>query len=292
MKRIITGLALASAATLLAAGPAQAEPAAKDPVTAVTKQFVAGKGVKFSERTTAIEGNRRNIIIRQSGTYQFSNAGVAASETTGNFTIKALASGDDKPAKLDRIEKALITPERTITIGKWTYLSGGLWEALLPTGKTWFLVRKGPVSGLTSIYGQPLNLTEAATLKTLIKGAKAAEGGYAGKITVGDLLKVSPYFRGSFLGDMPNKKSAKVAISWKLTVDAEGLPARLVTTYPLTALYSEASKHRAVSVETLYSGWGSTVEIAAPPIDQVTEEFKNGEDEIPSLEIPLSRIVH
>ena len=154
------------------------------------------------------------------------------------------------------------------------------------------MVQKAPFSGLTAMFGQPLNLTEAATLKTLIKGAKPAEGGYAGKITFSDLRKVSPSFRGNFFGSTPNKKTAKIAISWKLTVDANGLPSRLVSTYSLTAPSTTASKRVGLSVETLYSDWGSSVEITAPPIDQVTEEFKNGADEIPTFEIPLSRIVH
>ncbi|MEU7859525.1 hypothetical protein [Nonomuraea sp. NPDC049141] len=292
MKRIIAGLALASAATLITAGPAQAAPAAKDPVAAVKKQFVAGKGVKFTERSTAIAGNRRFIITRRSGTYQFSNTGLAASDITGKFNIKALAPEptDEDDAKL---YKALSSPERTITIGKTSYLSGGLWGEVLPEDKTWLKAPNTPFTGMTGIYGQPLNLTEAATLKTLFKGAKAANGGYTGKITVGDLRRVSPSFRGNLLLGTPSSKSAKVAISWKLTVDAKGLPSRLVTTFPLTALSPGASKKEGLSIETLYSGWGIAAKITAPPADQVTDTPKSGtEDEtIPSLDIPFSRIV-
>lgn len=289
MKRIITGLALASAATLLAAGPAQAAPAAKDPVAAVKKQFVAGKGVKFSERTTAIQGGMRGIITRRSGAYQFSKTGVAASDITGKFNVKAMGSGDDE----DKTLKALARPERTITIGKTSYLSGGLWVDLLPEGKTWTRMRGIPFSGLSGVYGQPLNLTEAATLKTLFKSAKPAKGGWAGKITVGDLRRISPSFRGNLLLGAPSKKTSKVALSWKLSVDAKGLPSRLVTLMPLAALSSNADDKSSLSIETLYSGWGSTVKITAPPADQVTDEFKDGTDstdEIPSLTLPLSSI--
>ncbi|WP_433512607.1 hypothetical protein ACQP2T_54320 [Nonomuraea sp. CA-143628] len=291
MKRIITGLALASAATLLAAGPAQAAPAAKDPVAAVKKQFVAGKGVKFSERTTAIQGRMRGIITRRTGTYQFSKTGVAASDITGAFNVKALGpdAGEDKTLK------AMGRPERTITIGKTSYLSGGLWADMLPEGKTWTRMRNIPFSGLSGVYGQPLNLTESATLKTLFKSAQPAKGGWAGKITVGDLRRISPSFRGNLLLGAPSKKTSKVALSWKLTVDAKGLPARLVTLMPLAALSSNADDKSSLSIETLYSGWGSSVKITAPPADQVTDEFKDGtdsEDEIPSMTLPLSSIAH
>lgn len=292
MKRIIAGLALASAATLITAGPAQAAPAAKDPVTAVKKQFVAGKGVKFSERSTAIQGSRRFIITRRSGTYQFSNTGVAASDITGKFNIKALAP---EPTDEDEAKayKALSTPERTITVGKTSYMSGGIWGQLLPEDKTWLKVPNAPFTGMTGIYGQPLNLTEAATLKTLFKSAKPAKSGYAGKITVGDLRRISPSFRGNLLLGTPSKKTAKVAISWKLAVDAKGLPSRLVTLLPLTALSSSAGKNESLSIETLYSGWGIAAKITAPPADQVTDTPKTGTDEdvIPSLEIPFSRIL-
>ncbi|MEV0350380.1 hypothetical protein AB0H88_31755 [Nonomuraea sp. NPDC050680] len=289
MKRIITGLALASAATLMAAGPAQAAPAAKDPVAAVKKQFAAGKGVKFSERTTAIQGNGRGIITRRSGTYQFSKTGVAASDITGKFNVKGMGPADSE----DKTLKALSRPERTITIGKTSYLSGGLWVDLLPTDKTWVRMRNVPFSGLSGVYGQPLNLTEAATLKTLFKSAQPAKGGYAGKITVGDLRRISPSFRGNLLLGTASKKTSKIALSWKLTVDAKGLPSRLVTTMPLAALSSNMDDESSLSVETLYSGWGSAVKITAPPADQVTDELKDGTDstdEIPSLTLPLSRI--
>ncbi|MFD1542350.1 hypothetical protein [Nonomuraea guangzhouensis] len=294
MKRIIAGLALASAATLITAGPALAAPAAKDPVAAVKKQFVAGKGVKFSETTKAIQGPMRGIVIRRSGSYQFSNTGVAASDITGKFNVKGLpAESVDADSDEAKFLKALSTPERTIRVGKTSYMSGGIWGEVLPEGKTWFKVPNAPFSGLTGVYGQPLDLTEAATLKTLFKGAKAANGGYAGKITVGDLRRVSPTFRGNLLLGTPSSKTAKVAISWKLTVDAKGLPSRLVTTFPMTALSSSASKKESLSIETVYSGWGSAVKITAPPADQVTDTPKSGtEDEtIPSLDIPFSRIV-
>lgn len=292
MKRIIAGLALASAATLITAGPALAAPAAKDPVAAVKKQFVAGKGVKFSESTKAIQGRMRGIVTRRSGTYQFGNTGVAASDITGSFNIKALGpiDADDDEAKA---LKALGTPERTITVGKTSYMSGGIWAEALPEDKTWLKVPNAPFSGLTGIYGQPLNLTEAATLKTLFKGAKPAQGGYAGKITVGELRRISPSFRGNLLLGTPSKTTAKVAISWKLTVDAKGLPSRLVTTFPMSALSSGADDKSSLSVETKYSGWGSAVTITAPPTDQVTDKPKSGleDDTIPSLDIPFSRIV-
>jgi hypothetical protein len=295
MKRVITGLALAAAAALIAATPAQAatsaapKPAAApgNPAAAIKKQFVAGKGVKFTERATGAEGSQRFVVTRRTGTYQFSDTGIAASDSTGVINGEALLVDDGKKRTKEDEETlaALKSPEHVITVGKAVYLSGGFWGRMLPADKSWFKVsKKLPLSPLTTIYAQPISLTETATLKTLLKGAKPAPGGYAGKTTVGELRKISPSFRhGVFADTGSDKKAAKMAISWKLAVDAHGLPTRLVTTFRVSAKSS-------FSVDTRYSDWGSAVSITAPPADEVTDEIKIDEGEVPQIVVPLSGI--
>ncbi|WP_113701459.1 hypothetical protein [Nonomuraea lactucae] len=289
MKRIVTGLALASAATLITAGPAQAAP--KNPVAAVKKQFVAGQGVKFIDRVTFAQGRQRGIIVRRTGTLQFGASGVVASDITGKFNIRASDLGDDADSEL---AKALTTPERSITVGRSTYLSGGLWTTVLPEGKTWLKAPATIPGGLTSTLGQPLNIiAEPATLKTLLKGAKPAQGGYAGKITVGDLRKASPQFRAATGFTKPSGKALKSVISWKLTLDAKGLPARLVSNFPLAALGAGSPKGATASIDTRFSEWGAKVSITAPPADEVATDLKDGK-ELPTdlKEIPLGSIAH
>ncbi|TMR10931.1 hypothetical protein ETD86_37585 [Nonomuraea turkmeniaca] len=273
MKRMLAGVVLATTATLVAATPAMAA-APKNPVVTVKKQLAPGKGVKFTERTTLDVDGQRDIFVRRSGTLQFSKSGVAASDITGKFNISLKdlgADADDAPELL----KALATPERTIRVGTTAYLSGGMWSTLLPEGKTWFKMPKGPTGGVTGVYGQPLNLAEPATLKTLFKGAKPAGGGYAGKITVGALWKVSPWYRAAALSK-PSAKAQKSTISWRITVNSAGLPTRLVSTFPVAAL---STGKGTVSVDTRFSGWGTAVSIKAPPVDEVATEFENGEDD-------------
>ncbi|WP_327585644.1 hypothetical protein OHA25_00180 [Nonomuraea sp. NBC_00507] len=273
MKRMLAGVVLATTATLVAATPAMAA-APKNPVVAVKKHLAPGKGVKFTERTTLdVEGDRK-IFVRRSGTLQFSKSGIAASDSTGKFNISLKdlgADADDAPELL----KALASPERTIRVGTTSYLSGGMWATLLPEGKNWFKHPKGPTGGVTGIYSQPVNLAEPATLKTLFKSAKPASGGYAGKITVGDLWKVSPWFRATGLSK-PSAKALKSTISWRLAVNSAGLPTRLVSTFPMSAL---SGGKGSVSVDTRFSGWGTAVSIKAPPADEVATEFENGEDD-------------
>ncbi|MFB4266540.1 hypothetical protein [Nonomuraea sp. GTA35] len=291
MKRILTGVALATTAALVTATPALAA-APKDPVVAVKKQLAAGKGVKFTERTTVDDGNARQVFLRRSGTLQFSKSGVAASDITGKLNISASdlqgldESGED--AELASMLKAMAQPERTIRIGTTSYVSGNIWATQMPEGKTWFKAPNGPTGGLLGAFGQPLNLAEPATLKTLLKGAKATGSGYAGKTLVRDLWKASPWLRATWM-DKPSAKTQKAAISWRITVNKAGLPTRLVTTFPMSAL--GVGGKGTVSVDTGYTGWGSAVSIKAPPAEEVTSTFKDGESDISeTLDLPLGSI--
>jgi hypothetical protein len=275
MKRILTGVALATTAALVTATPALAA-APKDPVVAVKKQLVAGKGVKFTERTTLDDGSMRDIFVRRSGTLQFKKSGIAASDITGKFNISLSDLGELPEGEEGEALKALAAQERTIRIGNTSYLSGGMWASMLPEGETWFKQPGGPTGGLTGVFGQPLNLAEPATLKTLFKSAKATGSGYSGKTKVGDLWNASPWLRSTWLSK-PSAKAQKSSISWKITVNSAGLPTRLVTTFPASVLSGSGT----VSVDTRYTGWGSSVSIKAPT--DVATKFENGEDEIPEL---------
>ncbi|MFI9554201.1 hypothetical protein [Nonomuraea endophytica] len=286
MKRIFAGVALTVAAAALTAAPAQAA-APKDPVVALKKQFVAGTGVKFVDRTILANRGQREIFMRRTGTFAFSKAGLAASDITGKFNFKQSDLPEDAPDLL----KGLFAAERTIRVGTTSYISGGMFGTMLPEDKTWIKFPKGPTGGLTGLYGQMVNITEPNTLKTLLKSGKAIKGGYAGAITVGQLNKVSAWYRAS-LFDKPTKKQQKAVISWKLQLDGKGLPKRLVTTYSPVAIGMDAEGKETLSVDTRYTGWGSKVTITAPPADDVTTEFKDGTSEIPDgLTLPNGDVV-
>ncbi|NBE92783.1 hypothetical protein FE391_15920 [Nonomuraea sp. KC401] len=284
MKRILTGVALVTTAALATATPAMAAP--KDPVVAVKKRMAPGKGVSFTERTTISQGARREVFLRRSGTLQFGKSGIAASDITGklNITSKDLADAPDD--EFGESLKAIAKPERTIKIGTTSYLSGNMWATLLPEGKTWFKAAKGLAGGATATFGQFVNLGEHSTLKALLKGAKATSHGYTGTIKLGALWKASPWLRaGSSLGS-PSAKAMKSPIKWRLTVNAAGLPTRLVTTFT-TSVHGLGDKG-SVSVDTRYTGWGKAVSIKAPPAKDVATSFEDSGDDIPSLtEIPL-----
>ncbi|MFB4283071.1 MULTISPECIES: hypothetical protein [unclassified Nonomuraea] len=283
MKRILTGVALATTAALVTATPALAA-APKDPVVAVKKQLRPGKGVKFTERTTIIDGGAREVFVRRSGTLQFSKSGIAASDITGKFNISLSDLGELPEGETGELLKAMAAKERTIRIGTTSYLSGGIWSSMLPEGETWFKAAKGPTGGVTGMFGQPLNLAEPATIKTLMKGAKPAGGGFAGKTKVGDLWNASAWLRATWLS-APSAKAKKSSISWRITVNSAGVPTRLVTTFPGSVIGGEGT----VSVDTRYTGWGGSVSIKAPK-DEVADKFENGEDDLSNLNIPLGSL--
>ncbi|TDD06429.1 hypothetical protein E1292_15075 [Nonomuraea deserti] len=283
MKRILTGVALATTAALVTATPAMAAP--KDPVVAVKKRMAPGKGVSFTERTTVSQDGTREVFLRRSGTLQFSKTGIAASDITGKLNITSKDLGDVPDSDFGEILRAVAKPERTIRVGTTSYLSGNMWATLLPEGKTWFKAPKGPTGGVTGTFGQPVNLGEYSTLKTLLKGAKATSHGYTGTIKLGTLWKASPWLRAGSLG-APTAKALKSPIKWRLTVNAAGLPTRLVTTF--SALVNGTGDEGTVSVDTRYTGWGKAVSIKAPPAKDVATTFEDGQDDISSLtEIPL-----
>ncbi|WP_049566674.1 hypothetical protein [Nonomuraea sp. SBT364] len=268
MKRIITGLALASAAALVTATPAQAA-APKNPVAAVKKHIAPGKGVKFTERTTIIEDGEGAVFLRRTGSFAFGRSGVVASDITGKLAINA----DDLDAEEDSLLAALTKSERTIRVGTTSYLSGGIWASVVPEGETWYKVPHGPPAGMLGMFGQPVNIAEPATLKALFKNAKPATGGYKGKITVGELRKASAWFRASRMGAKDSAKTLKAPINWRLTVDAKGLPTRLVTTFAGSALSLDGGN---LSIDTRFTGWGGKLTIKAPSADEVTTDLEEG----------------
>ncbi|WP_084961647.1 hypothetical protein [Thermoactinospora rubra] len=270
MKRILVGVAVTVAATLLTAGPAQAT-APADPAKALAKVQTAGKGVSFTERVTFVEGRTREVMLRREGTLAFKKGGIAASDITAKFNIKSSDIPEDAPDLL----KGLATPERTIRVGSTAYISGGMIGTVLPQDKSWVKIPDGPAGGFFGIAAQPINAAEPATLKTLLKTGTKTASGYQGKITLGQLYKASAWTRAS-LSSKPDSKEAKSVLTWKLAFDSRGLPARLV---------SQRTDGKTTFVyDTRYTGWGATVKITAPPADQVArpEELDEDIDELPT----------
>ncbi|ACZ87900.1 hypothetical protein [Streptosporangium roseum] len=260
MKRVIASIAAATVTTFVAAAPVQA--ASADPVTALKSQFVAGKGVKFTDVTTVVEFAGNTTFLKRTGSFQFGRAGIVASDVTTKVTT------DDTSWVPNSLLWMVTDSDRTIRIGTDSYYFGGLWEP--PKGKTWLKHPHGMTAGWSGWCSQLVNVAEAATLKALITKGKRAGRTYTGAISFGALEKVSPWLRNANVIKISKEQKAAV-LRFTLTLGTNGLPQRLVTVYPQrTHGGTEPGREdRRLSVETHYTGWGSRVSVKAPPASEV-----------------------
>lgn len=248
MKSMITAL-VAGGTLLVTAAPAQAAP--KDPVRALKTQLVTGHGVRFTETTTLVDGDDKTAFQRRTGAFQFSKKGLAASD----ITAKVVARSDEQ--------------ERAITIGRTTYLSGGMWKDRLPEGKTWYRVGHMPGGG-SGFYGQVINPAEPKTLAGLVKRAKRAGSRYTGTITFKELDKLSPWFGAS----VPLRMHDDTKVSYTLTVTGAGLVSRVTSSYKATGvLDTDALEGKTFTIDSRFTGWGGKVSVKAPDPDQVATKL-------------------
>ncbi|MEV1166814.1 hypothetical protein [Nonomuraea sp. NPDC049784] len=265
MKRILAGLALTTAAALVTATPpAQAAPV--DPVKALKSQYVAGHGVRISEKSWMTVDGKSMGTSTTTGGIEFGKSGVVASDFRNR-----------KPGK-----SSLFAPPRVITVGGHSYVQGGLYSEDLPEGKKWVRYT-GQATGST--YNQIIDIFEPKVLKVIVSHAKSFKGGtYKGSLTYSELAKVYGEKLGGPLG--------KIKIDYALKVNSKGLPTQLTSGWTMD--FGVLGKTRSTS-ETRYLGWGSKVKIKAPAEDQWVDVDDLGEDSDVPQEIPsnaLSDVAH
>ncbi|MEV4841582.1 hypothetical protein AB0K05_44275 [Nonomuraea sp. NPDC049486] len=258
MKLVITFVA--GAALFLAPLPAQAESAAKNPVSALKAQLKAGKGVRFTDASAFVGSINKDPLVRRKGVVQFGKKGIVASDVRGTFASPLFEGHTTKP-------------ERTIIIGKDAWRSGGSLAERLPKGKTWYktfsLFNMGTVS---SLFGQVVSPLEPATLAELVKRSKRSGSSYTGTITFERLSNISPWFRET----IGLTRSTEATVAYTLTVDRKGLPSKLKTSWVATDLAAIPSwEEKTVVTETRYTGWGAKVSIKQPPKSQVTSKLED-----------------
>ncbi|MGI5272396.1 hypothetical protein ACQEUU_24795 [Nonomuraea sp. CA-218870] len=242
MRKVMITALVACGCLLAGAVPAQA--ALKDPVRALKSKLTPGHGVRFTETTTLV-GDGKTKIQSRKGTFQFNAKGVAASDIT--------ATARHRPS------------ERTISIGKVGYTSGGMLAERLPAGKSW-LKSRGLFGG-GGFYGQVINPVEPKTLAALVKKGKLRSGKLTGKITFKELEKVSPWFDAS----IPLRMHDDTKVSYTLTLNSAGLVSRVTSSYAATGVF-DTNQHegKTITIDSRFTGWGAKVSIKAPPADKVT----------------------
>jgi hypothetical protein len=231
----------------LLAAPAPAQAAPKDPVRALTGKLKSGHGVRFTE-TTTLSGDKTRFQARK-GTFQFDSKGVAASDITAT------------PAVGGR--------ERTISVGKVSYTSGGMRGDRLPLGKAW-LKGNALLGGGSAFFGQVINPAEPKTLAALVRKGKLRGSTLTGKITFKDLEKASRWFGAS----IPLRMHNDTKISYTLTLTSAGLVSRVKSSYAATGVIdSNHFEGKTLTIDSRFTGWGTKVSIKAPDLDSITTEI-------------------
>ncbi|MFG1941818.1 hypothetical protein [Nonomuraea sp. NPDC048826] len=252
MRRIIAGLALATAATLVTVAPAQAT--AVDPVKTLKKQFSPGHGVRVSETVRTYTDGKAATVFRTTGKLEFGKSGVIGADLRNRYKSQKDLTPTSAAAT------------RSISVGGHTYVQGGIWGDVLPEGKKW--VRYEGVSAYQS--NQVVDIFNPKVLKSLIAGAKVVRGDYRGAITVKKLAALH--------GDRLSGPLGKVKVNYLIDTDRKGVVTRVVSDWTLD--YGILGASRSVA-ESRYTGWGARVKVVAPPesqwidsadlLDQMTE---------------------
>ncbi|MEW9526934.1 hypothetical protein [Microbispora sp. NPDC049125] len=274
----MTALACAAAAVLVApavASPAhaqtslQAQARSGDPVSALKKQFVPGRGVRFTS-TGKLSVAGTGITFKSKGAFAFGRAGVGASDITQKVNYGGLLGDDESLQGLD-------DPTRMIVIGKTGYISGGIYASVLPDGKSWLRVPGvTPGSALQSLGGF-VNPTDWRSLKTVLGTTKAKGAGgvvngakttlYRGAITLRQLIKANPALKDGIAA--LGTDTGKVVVSWKVWVGSDQLVRRASTATKIKMKFEKTSVVFTVTDVTTFTGWGTKVSVKAPPKDQV-----------------------
>lgn len=272
MKRALMALACAATAALVApavAAPAHAQTTDRarpaDPVVALKNKFAPGRGVRFVSTGKMDLGGFATIKVGAKGAFAFGRAGVAGSDITTKFRY------DMPDEDLEGLNNA---PIRTITVGRTAYLSGGVYDEVLPEGKKWLRVPgEDPASELqaTGQFVNPLDwrnlkavlaTTKSKGLGGVVNGAKTTL--YKGSITLKQLSAAVPDLAKGLTA-----AEAKNVINWKLWIGGDQLVRKVSTSMTLTFKYKKTSVEIDTATTTSYTGWGSRVAVKAPPKSQV-----------------------
>ena len=258
--RRLTLLAAAALAVALpnAALPAAAQ-AAPDPAEALKQQLRPEHGVRIDE-VARVVSSRMSIRTRYHSGIQLGQGGPVAAYSDMEDASDG-GSWGRKPSK----------PAQAAAVGTYVYTSGEAVHDVLPDGKSWVRAAYGsryPNVALALASRQTINVFDPDVLKATLKGAKsgAVAGGrlYRGTTTYAALYKADRSFYGRLFGGAPSGATARIAISWRLWTDGQGLIRRLSTT-------ETATSGRYRSTDTRYSEWGHHLIVGAPARAEVVD---------------------
>ncbi|MCK2217115.1 hypothetical protein MF672_025460 [Actinomadura sp. ATCC 31491] len=261
MQRLIAGLAGAVVLTVAAVPAAAAAPA--DPVKALKSRVVAGQGVKVTDVTSYVDMEGKTVFLRRTGVLQYGKAVKGGTGAVAAADLRNTYIPHEGPV-FDAMGN-LLGDERTITVGRYSYIKGAKLFGATQKGKSWIRLRRALPGGFNGRYSQSVNAAEPATLQVLVKHGERSGPTYKGTVGEAALWKASPWYRAATL-----VKPTDGTLQYELTLGANGLPQRLVTSHPAKKHWAESLVNDdIITVETRYTGWGGKVRVTAPPKNQV-----------------------
>ncbi|WP_433351620.1 hypothetical protein ACQP25_01155 [Microtetraspora malaysiensis] len=266
MKRLSVVVVLGMLAVLLTDTGTALAASAVNPIQALRRQFVAGRGVLVSETSrTTIKGSKQTYIRRTTGTVGFGKSGVVGNDLTSKMKIIPGL----KATLTDAEVEAMSTPIRAVNVGRYTYVQGLNWGPM-PEGTTW--IRFGKNNTHWGSYGQRgdqlVDILNPARLKAVIsKAASLRSGEYRGTLMTPEDLHIG-------LGQRMNPDKYK--ISFRLFISKDGLPVRWITQYEAMEYVLDPDgklirKPSTKVVDTRYHHWNAKVRIVAPPASEVVD---------------------
>ncbi|NUW36890.1 hypothetical protein HTZ77_36610 [Nonomuraea sp. SMC257] len=248
----VTVVALATAG--LSAAPANAARIGVDPVTAIQRQLIDGRGVKLTLRSSSNVFRKWDKHKPEIGTAAFGDGRVVATDVTDH---------DFRGPGI-----------RTICVGGHRYDTEEVGDPgpRFPSGKTWIDLGRSQCGRHLEVgrirLDEPGMLTAVLATTTSKRPAGVYDGTHTmlhqGTITFGQLFKASPRMRADF-GGQAVRQFTPWTISWRLWIGDDQLVRRAWSSWREPDAMDDNPRGYIAFIRDLrLSGWGIKVRIKAP----------------------------
>ncbi|MEW9551024.1 hypothetical protein [Nonomuraea sp. NPDC050783] len=205
----------------------------------------------------------KTVFLRRTGVLQYGKPVKGGTGTVAAADLRSTYIPHEGPVFNGMDD--LLGDERTITVGRYSYSKGIKLFGATRKGKSWVKFKRPVPGGLSGRYSQDVNAAEPATLQVLIKHGERSGRTYKGAVEEAALWKASPWFRATTL-----VKPEDGTLQYELTLGADGLPQRLVTSYLAKEHWAESLVNDdVITIDTRYTGWGGKVHVTVPPKSQI-----------------------
>ncbi|GIH96551.1 hypothetical protein Psi01_71810 [Planobispora siamensis] len=259
MKRWITPLAVAMAASIAVTGLGTAAGAQTGPISpadALKRQLVDDRGVTMSKVTTSRMGAEKHSSRSKTRT-EFGKGTVTATD------VRHIARSDEPQP-----------PMRFLTFEGRTYCQG--WICPAPEGKTWVLFHEDEKTR-PFLNAGAIDLGDPAALQAVLATTETKRAGgvydgtrtmiHQGTVTYARLYETSPAFRDQYGRKPPAGRDAKIKVSWRIWLGEDRLARRVRTSWTEWIVNGSGIRISHV-LDARLTGWGAETDIPVPSADE------------------------